>query len=407
VTVTNQENKGSKMALVTFKWEPLEEYLAASESSLVRMFDFTLLRKSGFGGWSRERDAELHQGEDLFYRQKVDGSHAAYTQGVQIIRPRRAKEAVHTGITDGWFGRKDRQHTVFIAYDWRNKRVRKISTDPAATTNYFESEGNTRPFELSPAFFKPEVLSKYKTDRDKYTVGERDVSCRAAWNLKGIDVNEAGQVHAYIAYLRNLPYAEQLHWLSFNEEPKAGISERAVTADFKGEWTDFPNPLRDLITILRHWNENKVAWWSLRDEKLMEHINTPLTSSRDEWAQSFLDLSQLVVEGFVTDAIRARLDHEKIAYAKEVRSIALLEKLLDERDGTEGQKFEGLRTVQYLRNKTKGHAGSSEAAALPLARRDEPSVSGHSGRALSCGRRGQWMKHMSKLMPHFCRRFNS
>jgi hypothetical protein len=253
---------------------------------------------------------------------------------------------------------------VFIAYDWRNKRVRKISTDPAATTNYFESEGNTRPFELSPAFFKPEVLSKYKTDRDKYTVGERDVSCRAAWNLKGIDVNEAGQVHAYIAYLRNLPYAEQLHWLSFNEEPKAGISERAVTADFKGEWTDFPNPLRDLITILRHWNENKVAWWSLRDEKLMEHINTPLTSSRDEWAQSFLDLSQLVVEGFVTDAIRARLDHEKIAYAKEVRSIALLEKLLDERDGTEGQKFEGLRTVQYLRNKTKGHAGSSEAAEL-------------------------------------------
>jgi hypothetical protein len=36
---------------------------------------------------------------------------------------------------------------------------------------------------LSPAFFRPEVLLKYKADRDKYTVGERDVSCRAAWHL--------------------------------------------------------------------------------------------------------------------------------------------------------------------------------------------------------------------------------
>ncbi len=59
-------------------------------------------------------------------------------------------------------------------YDWRNKRVTKISTDPAATTNYFQAEGNALPFELSPAFFRPEVLLKYKADRDKYTVGERD-----------------------------------------------------------------------------------------------------------------------------------------------------------------------------------------------------------------------------------------
>jgi hypothetical protein len=363
VTVTNREDKGSNMALVTFKWEPLEEYLAASDSSVVRMFDFTLFRRRGFSGWSRERDEDLHRSEDFFYRQKIDGPHAAYTRGVQIIRPRGAVKAVHTGITDGWFGRKDKQYTEFIAYDWRNKRVRKISTDPAATTNYFEAEGSTRPFELSPAFFKPEVLSKYKTDRDKYTVGERDVSCRAAWNLKAIDVNAAGQVHAYIVYLRNLPHAEQLHWLSYNEEPKAGISERAVTTDFKGEWTDLPNPLQEVLSILRRWDESKASWWTLRDRKLMEHINTPLTSSRDEWAQSFLDLSQLVVEGFGTDAIRAKLGKENVVYSKEAKSIALLERLLY-RDGASENKLEGLRSVQYLRNKTKGHAGSSEAAEL-------------------------------------------
>lgn len=78
------------------------------------------------------------------------------------------------------------------------------------------------------------MLLKYKADRDKYTVGERYVSCRATWHLRGIDVNEAGQVHAYICDLRSLPYSEQLHWLSYNEPPKTSISSRAITNDFKG-----------------------------------------------------------------------------------------------------------------------------------------------------------------------------
>jgi len=70
------------------------------------------------------------------------------------------------------------------------------------------------------AFFRPEVILKYKTDKDKYTVGERDITCRAAWHLQAFDVNEAGQVFAYICYLRNLPYAEQVHWHSYNEAPR-------------------------------------------------------------------------------------------------------------------------------------------------------------------------------------------
>jgi hypothetical protein len=144
----------------------------------------------------------------------------------------------------GWFDKKDKKYVEFIAYDWRNDGITAISTDPSATTNYFNANDNSLPYELSPAFFKPEVLLKYKADRDKYTVSERDVYCRSAWCLKGIDVNEAGQVHAYICDLRDLPYAEQLHWFSFNEPPKASISKRAIANDFQGRWVTFMEPLR-------------------------------------------------------------------------------------------------------------------------------------------------------------------
>lgn len=365
VSVSSREDKGRNIALASFKWEPLEEYLAASNASLVRMFDFTLLRRSGFSGWSYGTEQEINESPDFFYRRKVMPGYAAYTRGVQIIHPRRSPQSIFTGITDGWFGTKDKQYAEFIAYDWRNTRVTKISTDPTATTSNFEAEGNTLPFELSPAFFRPEVLLKYKTDREKYTVGERDVSCRAAWHLEAIDVNEAGQVFAYICYLRRLPYEEQLHWFSFNERPKSNISERAFTNDFQGEFVSFVQPLQRVLSVVRHWLDDKVAWWTLRDEKLLEHVNTPLTTSRDEWAEAFMDLAKLVIEGFETKIIRARLDAERVPYEKEDRTIMLLEKLLSRADSlAEHQKLVGLRTVQLLRSKAKGHAGGSEAQQL-------------------------------------------
>jgi hypothetical protein len=111
-------------------------------------------------------------------------------------------------------------------------------------------------------------------------VGKRDVSCRAAWHLEAIDVNEAGQVHAYICYLHRLPYSEQLHWLSFNEPPKASISKRAIINDFENQFVTFMEPLRKVMSIVGRWHDEKVAWWTLRDEKLLERVNTPLTASR-------------------------------------------------------------------------------------------------------------------------------
>ncbi len=368
VSVTSREDKTSDMALVSFKWEPLEEYLAASNASLVRMFDFTLLRRSEFSGWPDGPPQEIIESSDFFYRRKVMPGYAAYTRGVQIIHPRRSPQAVFTGITGGWFGEKNKKHVEFIAYDWRNKREAKISTDPAATTNYFQAKGNVLPFELSPAFFRPEVLLKYKADRDKYTVGERDVSCRATWHLEAIDVNDAGQIHAYICYLSRLPYEELLHWLSFNEPPKAGISKRSAINDFHGEFVSLEQPLRKVLSIVQHWRDDKVAWWTLRDEKLLEHVTAPLTASRDEWAEAYMDLAKLVIEGFETKVIRARLDAAQVPYDKEDKTIALLEKLLNKAGAAmEVQKLDGLRTVQFLRSKAKGHAGGSEAQRLAQA----------------------------------------
>lgn len=365
VSIATRGGQDDDIALVSFRWEPLEEYLVASNSSLVRMFDFPLYRSSSFSGWSDAPERRFRDSDLLFYRQKVMAGHASYTRGVQIVRPRRKKKSVFARITDGWSGDSATGFVEFTALDWRNGEVTKISTDPEATANYFNSEGNSLPFELSPAFFRPEVLSKYKTDREKYTVTERSVSCRTAWHLKGIDVNEAGQVHAYICDLRSLPHNEQLHWLCYNEAPKGTISEGAFTSDFEGKWATQMEPLPRLLSIVRRWHRDKVLWWTLRDEKLLERVNTPLTTSRDEWAEAFMDLAKLVVEGFETKPIRSILDGSQVSYKNDDKTIALLERVLDGNNASdEAHKLAGLRTVQLVRSKAKGHVGGSGADQL-------------------------------------------
>jgi len=127
----------------------------------------------------------------------------------------------------------------------------------------------------------------------------------------------------------------------------------------------FVQPLRKVLSIVQRWRDDKVGWWTLRDDKLLERVNTPLTTSRDEWAEAHMDLAKLVIEGFETKAVRARLDAAQVAYDEGDKTIALLEKLLNKADtGGKIQKLAGLRSVQLLRSKAKGHAGGSEAREL-------------------------------------------
>lgn len=352
VSVTNYDND-NKISLVTFKREPLELYLASINSSLVRRFDFTLFKKGDFSGWSDNPENNITESENFSYRQKMDGD-ASYTVGRQIIRGKTPKEHLFADFK----GETPQQYVDFIAHDWRNNKIYEISTDPKATTNYFEAENNDLPFELSPAFFKPEVLIKYKNDSDKYTVDENRINCRESWGLRSYDINDARQIHAYICDLRNIPYSEQLYWKSFNEEPKSGISENAFLSDFKGEWRKNVTPLSQVLRTMQKWDDKKVSWWKIKDRNLINQVNTPITSNKDEWAEAFMALAKLIIEGFDIKNIRKKLDDYNIEYTNAERSISLLEKLAE----YEGYgKLNGMVTIQLIRTKLKGHANGSEA----------------------------------------------
>ncbi len=349
-------------SIVVFKREMLDLYLVLTDSVIIRTFDFTRYRPP-FSHWSNQ-DVRMTAQADLFYRSHIEHGNASYLRGCEIISPVASKESILKRYVLGGED-ENKQYESFIAHDWKNGVVKQISCAPGATANYF-TESNL-PFELSPVFFRPEVLLKYKSDSDKYRLEDRSIFCRGAWYLKTYDINEAGQVHTYLVYLRDLPYEEQLYWKAYNEKPKASISRRAIKTDFEGCWDVGFDPLDSLRNTLREMHRDRVAWWTLRSEKLIEQMHYPVTSSAGEWAEEILHLDQLIVEGFETKWLRNQAQKLGRPLEQNFRSLKLIEECLV---GVETPEDEAknlvapLRELHDLRSKVKGHATGAEATAI-------------------------------------------
>ena len=244
VSITDEQGE-DRLVLITCRRKQLEQFMASTGNVLVRFFDFLMIG-DGFFSWHDGVRKTIAESDFLFYDQCLHPGGHGFTRGAQLLPVSTPRNALFKDIVEpGWMS-ADRDHASFIIQDFRNgNRVVEVSTAPGETANYFNGEGNSLPYELSPAFFKPEVLSRYKADRDKYTVDEelRMIRCRGGWELRSYDINDAGQVHAYLCDLRHLPYQEQQYWRIHNEEPKGTISLRSIENDFMGEWASYETPL--------------------------------------------------------------------------------------------------------------------------------------------------------------------
>lgn len=85
------------------------------------------------------------------------------------------------------------------------------------------------------------------------------------------------------------------------------------------------------------------------------------------------------IKGFETKTIRSRLDARGLSYEKSDGTILLLERLsIDDKKSGSFEKFEGLRTVQMLRSKAKGHASAESGDMLAKeARMNHESFANH------------------------------
>jgi hypothetical protein len=357
----NHADADRQVLTVSILRKDVDAYMALTQTALVYRFDFTRFRTGSFNGWSNIRREEK-TGTDLSYHVGYGGA-ASYANGYLINRPACTIE----GLVEEF--KRDlepvREYATFKIFDRKNNRNVETSCAPDSISNYFQKDD--LPWEISPAFFRPDVLIKYKSDPEKYALEDRTISCRNSWFLRGYDINEEGQVHAYIGDLARLPIAEQRYWQSFNEWPKGTISKRAHQSDILGQFTTEHDPLESIRYTVKGLNEAKHPWWSARSDAALSAARYPASKSSFEWANEILHLDQLVVEGFLQKPLR---DLAKTAGSEpnaQWGSLKLIEEILK----LQGQSPElsasilsPLHDLHNLRNKLKGHATTDSRTRL-------------------------------------------
>ena len=362
--------------VVTIRRERLTEFATAGSYVLLRMFDLTRFRPDTFSGWG---DGSLEEffgtGNSVFGKISRHGSIGSYSRGIQIVNLSGNKSESKCNL---FSQRLDKKYESFIAHDWRYQVVDEFSCDPKKLSNYFQP--TNYPFEISPAFFRPEVLSKYKASPEKYTIDARSISCRGSWRLKAIGDNDANQVHAYLGYLATLPHTEQLHWKQFNERPKAPLSPSVIATDFEGRWYVGYDPLMSLLERIRVLNCTHVDWWKLRNADLLKRVHLPLTDTLDEWSNELMNLDKLLVEGLQEKWLRTLAEKLGRKSVDRLRSLKLVEECLIAL-GFESERAKDIMSpwheVHNLRSELKGHASNSTHENERVARKSDGSLCKH------------------------------
>lgn len=352
----------NRYTFIVMRRDALAEYAGLTNTQLLRMFDFTRLRWGHFHGWNGQTVTAMPVHPSIAGKLGIITGFASYTRGVQIVPLALSQEAIHKRYGMSSALEEERDYATFIALDVKHGRIAELSSDPKELDSYFEDTG--KPLEISPVFFKPEVLSKYKADDEKYTLKNRSIDCRGSWSLQTYDINEAGQVHTYLVYLGHLPYEEQLHWKQFNEPPKTGISKRAFVTDIQGQWHSEYDPLESLKHNLETLNKEDDSWWMLKGANRFDKVHYPVSSSQKEWADELLNLDQLLIEGLNERWLRARAEALGQKVMPQHRSLKLLELCLIGMGFEEEHAYEllsPLHELHNLRSKVKGHVQGEEA----------------------------------------------
>lgn len=335
--------------IILFNRDALEKYATLTETVLVRLFDFDRAVMLGPLG-QRKPSEDRSKGENIFYRYGGASGNLNYVRGVQLVPIATSKKKVAEDIHKLLYGEEIQHEKFIVARDFQNKQILETSYEPGVA--------------LAIAFFRPEVLSKYKVDYEKYNFEEDQISSRSFWCLEFYDINEAGQVYAFLKHLSRLPNNEQKYWKLFNEHPKAQISHNVFRRFFLGEPYSHYSPLASLKHKLRNL---RCKWWKVPTPDAMRRAQYPVTNLNDEWRNEILNLDQLLVEGFKEKWLREKAQELGRAQKPKDRSLKLLEECLI------GLGFEGdhahsiiapLRNLHNLRTKLKGHASGKTAQKL-------------------------------------------
>lgn len=201
------------------------------------------------------------------------------------------------------FEEKDTFYPEFIVGETSDGSPVAFTCDPSKLATYFDKEA-TVPYYLTPVYFKPSVLDKYRNN-PFFTVNDRRLECGTQWGIEIDNVNP-DRVMVFLGDLgRDLPQCERQHFLSFQMSPvDQCISEEVILNDFMNMFTDSSGPISKLLNARESLNELWKERFGIplycdfhsKDEDVLQRIHIPSGYSEAEFDSVIMALAKTFVD---------------------------------------------------------------------------------------------------------------
>ena len=250
------------------------------------------------------------------------------------------------------YDEKKEWYPEFIIGERPDGSLVRYACDPNKLGTYFDREPRA-PYYLTPVFFKPAVLDKYRSS-PHFDVSERHISCGSQWRCE-IDNVDPDRVMVYLGDLgRDLPESERTHFLSFEMSPvDQHISDEVFKTDLLNMWVKDPSgPVSMLMRARMELDKAWRKWFGLAlyrpfhraDEGILEQIHIPSANGEPEFEAVTMALTRALVD---------YIDESSLKGADAKGSINKLEVFLSGHDIVADVK--PLRDLQNLRSAGAAH----------------------------------------------------
>lgn len=343
---------------IQIKLKYIKEFLAVKKMHLAIFFDFARFSEKTIEELGIKEFHENVQKDNYVYSvgarnwDVVDDNKKSHgwLMGKKLI----------TGLKDfepKLFGEEERKFEDFII-DIDEDGNEVLNTCEGKKLANFFGKNKGAPYYVTPVFFRKEVLTKYYSQPEKYSVEDGCLYCGGLWSLR-MDNNHPDYVMVFLGDLGYLSHKEQLHWKSYNIAHKGRMSYTAWARNFKAEFTDSERSDLFFKQKFRSFQEDwkkKFGWQLFKpllkdDEHHFKTLRVPLTNEQKEFDEQVLSLTKVLI-----DSLNEKELVKGINITKEnAKGIDKLEIFLNSKHVHFNGLIEFLRDLQELRSTGVAH----------------------------------------------------
>lgn len=348
---------------VKVKLKFLKEFLAVKKMHLAVYFDFMRFSKKTLNELKQKEINDVIPGADYTYSICVRDLVISDTKSQGWLMGKKLISGLRDFKPDIFGQRKEKKYEDFIiGIDEDGKEILH-TCEEEKLSNFFGKNPEAPQF-ITPVFFEKEVLKKYYSNPEKYTVNDGYLHCKGLWGLR-MDNNHPKYVVVFLGDLGHLHHKEQIYWKSFNVAHQGGISRTAWERGFEVKFRDPEQPdlyFKYKFEIFQKAWFKKFGWYLFKplskgDIHHFKSLHIPTTNNQKEFDEQVLSLTKIFIDSLNEKELAKGISIEK----ENPKGLDKLESFLISKNARFKDMFEFLRNLQSLRSTSVAHRKSEKS----------------------------------------------